>query len=117
MGTTPPLDTQYIDLLEIDTFRVVKDKEFPNAKRKGVNNLTEHWIAHMCTAYEEDDVADLDDKTGAFDSDEIKEGKCYYCKLKIPEAIVALWSMLEWESAGDILYTDNETYKTTALVI
>jgi len=111
------LDVQYTDLLEIDTFRVVKDEKFEEARQKGVNNFTEHWIAHMCNEYKNNEDHDAD-QTGIFDPDEIYQGHCYYCKAKIPEAITALWSMLEWADAGEILHGDEdepELYKVTPL--
>ena len=103
-------EKDYIDLLEIDTFRVVKDtswSEVVPGGQNGRNNTVKHWIAHMCDEYIKNEDYDVD-QTGAFDSDEIKIGRCYYCEAKIPEGIVALWSMLEWEAAGDILHFDGE---------
>ena len=44
---------------------------------------------------------------GTFSEEEIREGACHYCKVKIPEPIIALWSLLEWEEAGDILHNDE----------
>jgi len=114
------LDTNFIDLLEIDTFRVVKDKDFANTIDNSRNNFTEHWISHLCKAYLENPEYGEDSElevTGAFDSDEIHEGRCYYCKLDIPEPIIALWSMLEWKDAADLLqpYKDEPitTYKVS----
>ena len=113
------LDEDYTTLLEIDTFRVVKDEKFEVGRQKKTNNFAEHWIAHMCDAYsdsEDDATRDVDvtpdtitliDQTGVFDVEEIREGNCYYCKLKIPDPIVALWSLLEWESAGEILHKET----------
>jgi hypothetical protein len=100
-------DSNYTTLLEIDTFRVVKDEKFDESPKKGRNNSTPHWIAHMCDAYKEHSD-NPEDPTGAFDADEIRQGNCYYCKVKIPEPIIALWSMLEWEEAGDILHDDDQ---------
>ena len=100
-------DENYTDLLEIDTFKVVKDEKFNTADQRGANNFTEHWIAHMCDAYRETDE-DAKDMTGTFDADEIRKGSCYYCKTKIPEPIVALWSMLEWKDAAEILHDDEQ---------
>lgn len=100
-------DNEYIDLLDIDSFRVVKDNDFPSAATEGRNNYTTHWIAHICDVYLEDKTDGEDSEkelTGILDSDEIKAGKCYYCKIPIPEPITALWSMLEWQEAGDILH-------------
>lgn len=110
---TDYIDTDYIDLLEIDGFRVVEDKNFSDNTKDNKSNFTTHWIAHMCEEYAKQKEADEDFSTsitGIFDSDEIHEGKCYYCKTSIPEPIIALWSMLEWQVAGDILhsrYTDK----------
>ena len=112
------IDNDYIDLLEIDGFRVVKDEKFKTAPQRGVNNFTEHWIAHMCQEYT-DIEEDMADRTGALDADEIRQGACYYCKTKIPEGIVALWSMLEWESAAEILHDDEpvELYNASGVPI
>lgn len=107
--TKSKIDINYINLLEIDTFRVVKDTKYSDAALATHNNLTEHWITHLCKDY----LANKDhesESTGAFSSDEIKDGQCYYCKQRIPEPIMALWSMLEWDHAGDILYPENDTY-------
>lgn len=101
-------DTGYVDLLEIDTFRVVKDTKWAGDPRRGQNNYTEHWIFHVCDAYlTSERVAEhTADRTGAFDSEEISNGTCAYCGLDIPEPIIALWSMLEWEDASKILHSD-----------
>ena len=107
--STPPVDSTYTNLLEIDTFQVVKDMDFPNASQRGRNNSTEHWISHMCDDYKsnKDTIEGQEENiTGVFSSDEILEGACYYCHIKIPEAITALWSLLEWETAGEILHND-----------
>ena len=112
MNPDPLLNKSYIDLLEIDTFRVVKDENFDTHAQRGANNFVEHWIAHMCPEYERNKDHDID-QTGIFDSDEIRQGSCYYCKVRIPEPITALWSMLEWEDAGDILHDDSELYHIT----
>ena len=112
MNPDPLMENHYTDLLEIDTFRVVKDADFDNFDKTGAkvrNNTVKHWIAHMCKEYENNDDHETD-PTGAFDSNEIRSGACYYCKAKIPEPIIGLWSMLEWEAAGDVLHgaTDAE---------
>lgn len=99
-------DANCTDLLEIDTFRVVKDEDYGQNRKRGANNSTKHWIAHMCKEYVDNEDHSTD-QTGLFDADEIKEGSCYYCKTKIPEPIVALWSMLEWQAAGDILHKET----------
>ena len=104
-------DEHYTTLLEMDTFQVVKDEKFGGSRQRGQNNYAEHWIAHMCDAYrnseDEHETATGLDETGVFDSEEIREGKCYYCKSKIPDPIVALWSLLEWESAGQVLHKET----------
>ena len=110
MNPDPLMENEYTDLLEIDTFRVVKDANFNNFDKTGSksrNNTVEHWIAHMCDEYKNNDDHEQD-PTGAFDSDEIRSGACYYCKTKIPEAITALWSMMEWEAAGEVLHGDTD---------
>ena len=105
-------DDQYTDLLEIDTFRVVKDDKFAESAQKGCNNFTEHWIAHLCDAYLNHD--DTTECTGVLDAGEIMGGHCYYCKIKIPESVIALWSMLEWQEAGEILHNDrSDLYRVT----
>ena len=104
----PSLDIDFTDLLEIDSFRVVKDEQYAGDPTRGQNNVTEHWIAHLCDAYLKDEDPEDTDVTGAFDSDEIFAGECAYCNADIPEAIIALWSMLEWEGAADILHRDVE---------
>jgi len=113
MNPDPFMENHYTDLLEIDTFRVVKDTNFDNFDNTGGkarNNTVEHWIAHMCDPYKNNEDHDID-PTVAFNSDEIKEGACYYCKAKIPDAIIALWSLMEWETAGDVLHGDvDEMY-------
>ena len=101
------MDIDYTNLLEIDTFRVVKDTKYDALA--GHNNLTEHWIAHVCEDYL-DNKEPESEPTGAFSADEIKDGACYYCKQRIPEPIMALWSMLEWDHAADVLYPENEQY-------
>ncbi len=107
MGNKAKIDINYKTLLEIKTFRVVKDTKYD--AMSGNNNVTEHWITHLCKDY----LANKDhesESTGAFSSDEIKDGQCYYCKQRIPDPIMALWSMLEWDHAGDVLYPENEQY-------
>lgn len=104
-------DNQYINLLEIDTFLVVKDTDFDVSRQEGNNNSTPHWISHMCDKYLES-KDDEGDSTAIFSSDEIHQGECYYCHEPIPEAIIALWSLLEWEDAGDILHApEDEIYQ------
>ena len=121
MNPDPLMENHYTDLLEIDTFRVVKDTnfdDFDNSEGKIRNNTVKHWIAHMCDEYKRNDDHDID-PTGAFDSDEIRGGACYYCKASIPEPITALWSLLEWEAAGEVLHgdTDEELYRVSQVTV
>lgn len=102
-GNHAGMDFNYEDLLEIDTFRVVRDKDFSTDPHSDNNNFTQHWIAHICAEYLADEDPDTE-PTGAFDSDEIKNGACAYCERLIPEGIIALWSLLEWEDAGHVLH-------------
>ncbi len=105
-------DEDYTNLLEIDTFRVVKDTKFKGNQQRGQNNVTEHWIAHMCDPYLNEEDGD-NTPTGPFDATEINEGKCAYCHTEIPEAIIALWSLLEWEEAGDVLHSAPDSRFST----
>ncbi len=56
------------------------------------------WVFHLCEDYER--ALPETTRIGLLSDNELWREQCTYCQLRVPEGLMALWKMMNWEKAG-----------------
>ena len=73
--------------------------ETVNHQDQGINRMGgDSWVFHLCGEYQR--ALPTSQPIGLLSDNELWRGQCAYCQLRVPEGLMALWKMMNWEKAG-----------------